>query len=139
MACDFTRYNRLFAILAASLAVVAAATSRVDGAQAHGSGEQPGKPHAGAMIEMARDHGFAARHNHRICSRCPKRRRSSRRRLRISPRVAIKRSATVSAPASKPGLPGAGGQQVYLGATVGASVYGEASNPPWNMKPLETF
>jgi Glycosyl hydrolase family 26 len=28
---------------------------------------------------------------------------------------------------------------IYLGATIGASVYGETSNPPWNMKPLESF
>lgn len=29
--------------------------------------------------------------------------------------------------------------QVYLGATIGASVFGETENPPWNMKPLEKF
>ena len=61
-------------------------------------------------------------------ARCSKRDRPVRRRSRglfaggdqeVDPSVA--RSA---------GLPG---------ATVGGSVYGETSNPPWNMKPLETF
>lgn len=52
------------------------------------------------------------------------------RRQRIASRVAIKRSNPV---------PAQFGGQVYLGATVGASVYGENSNPPWNMRPLETF
>jgi hypothetical protein len=65
---------------------------------------------------------------HRVCARCSKRDRPVRRRSRISSRVAIKRST-----------PASPGRRVYLGATVGGSVYGETSNPPWNMKPLETF
>jgi hypothetical protein len=55
----------------------------------------------------------------------------------IAPGVALGKSIRVSAERSKPAA--TAGHQVYLGATVGGSVYGESSNPPWNMKPLETF
>ncbi|HWC49247.1 MAG TPA: glycosyl hydrolase [Solirubrobacterales bacterium] len=56
----------------------------------------------------------------------------------IASRVAVDRAVSARAARSKSELPGAGGK-VYLGATVGAAVYGEKSNPPWNMTPLETF
>jgi hypothetical protein len=55
----------------------------------------------------------------------------------IAASVAVGKSVRVSADPSKPAT--AAGHRVYLGATVGGSVYGESSNPPWNMKPLETF
>src|SRR5215213_1468482 len=55
----------------------------------------------------------------------------------IASGVALGKSVRVPAERSKP--PASGGHKVYLGATVGGSVYGESSNPPWNMKPLETF
>src|SRR4051812_9460485 len=56
----------------------------------------------------------------------------------IASRVAVKGSIPVPAARSKSDVPATAGRQVYLGATVGGSVYGE-DNPPWNMKPLETF
>jgi len=137
MAFDLPRYKRQFAIFAASLAAVAAVIG-LGGIAPADAAKEPASSRAGAAVPESRLFGAEARRNHR-CGRCQKRHRRTRRRQRIAPRVAIKRAAAVSAAPSKPGLPSADGNQVYLGATVGASVYGEASNPPWNMKPLETF
>ncbi|MGN6200951.1 MAG: glycoside hydrolase family 26 protein [Solirubrobacterales bacterium] len=59
-------------------------------------------------------------------------------RQRVAPRVALTGSLRVPAERTKPHASPAG-RQIYVGATVGGAVYGETSNPPWNMRPLETF
>jgi hypothetical protein len=100
MAFDLAPHKHLIAFLAAMLAVVAAMSSCVDGAQArtaHRAGRQA-----------------------------------------VASRVALTRSVRLPAERSKAQASSAS-HQVYLGATVGGSVYGEKSNPPWNMKPLEAF
>jgi hypothetical protein len=138
MASDFSRYKHLLATLFASLAVIAAMTSGVDVAQAHGSREA-GRPHAGPDAKGGRHYGAEARRHHRSCRRCRKRHRTVRPRQRVDSQVAVTSSAPDPAVPSVPVVPAPAGQQVYLGATVAGSVYGEQSNPPWNMKPLETF
>jgi len=138
MASDFTRHKSLLAIFVASLALVAAMSSSVGFAQAQGTRE-PGGPHSGDAVTVGREPGPEARRKHRKCRRCSKRRRRAVRRQRISPQVAIEKPAAAPASPSTSSLPAPTGQQVYLGATVAGSVYGETSNPPWNMKPLETF
>jgi hypothetical protein len=135
MAYDFTRYKHLIAIVTASLSV-AGMSGLVGTAQAHGTRAATG-PHADAPVKKGRHHGSEARRNHRACRHCSRRHRPiPRKRQWVASGLALP-SPSNHAPA-KPEKPLPSGQQVYLGATVGGSVYGE-SNPPWNMKPLETF
>lgn len=133
-----THPKLLIAILLASLA----SAVLIGGLPSSAKAQRAAGPRAGATAKK-RAHSHARRPHaaakRRRCRRCAARPIAGHPgRSAVAPAVAVYPTGSASAPTPAPETIAADPESVYLGATIGGSVYGE-ENPPWDMRPLQTF